>query len=179
MRSLGRAAVLLALLLPAAVLQAQDLPVTVVDPENVDLDWLPWISDVPIVDLSGNWAFEPDRSDPMIGEWRERSVTYEVYQHLDRIILRFRPGSDEILQNLTWTGGIVSRREGDTQIRERTRWTRGGRVFEVEGRWWRLDEPEPDPQHYAYRYELDGRDILVVTQEDEFGVTVWRFRRQN
>ena len=27
-------------------------------------------------------------------------------------------------------------------------------------------------------YELDGRDILVVTQEDEFGVTVWRFRRQ-
>ena len=58
MRTLGPALMLLALLLPAAALQAQDLPVTVVDPENVDLDWLPWISDVPIVELSGDWIFE-------------------------------------------------------------------------------------------------------------------------
>lgn len=179
MTTVGRALLLVGLLLPAAGLASQELPVMVVDPENVELDWLPWISDVPIVDLSGTWAFDAERSDAMIGEWRGRVVRYEVYQQLDRIILRFRPGGDEILQNLTWTGAIISRREGETRIRERTRWSQGGRVFEIEGRYWRIDEPEPDPQRYVYRYQLDGRNTLVVTQEDDYGVTVWRFRRQD
>ena len=42
----------------------------------------------------------------MIGEWRERTVRYEVYQQLDRIVLRFRPGGDEILHIVGHTDHI-------------------------------------------------------------------------
>lgn len=170
---------LMALLLtagPAAT--AQEGPVTIVEPDEVDLDWLPWISDVPTVDLSGTWEFVAQGSDPMLQAWSSRPVVYEVYQQLDRIVLRFRTGGEIVLRNLTWTGAIVPRNEDGVAFRERTRWTDGGRTLEIEGRWW-LPGEAPEPERYLYRFRLDGRDTLVVVQQDAYGATTWRFRRQD
>lgn len=162
----------------AAAPGAQEGPVTLVEPSEIDLDWMPWISDVPIVDLSGTWVFVARGSDPMIEAWRDQTVVYEVYQQLDRIVVRFRTGGEIVARNLTWTGAIVPRNEDGVEFRERTRWTDGGRTLEIEGRWW-LPGEAPEPERYLYRFRLDGRDTLVVIQQDDHGTTTWRFVRQD
>jgi hypothetical protein len=123
-------------------------------------------------------VLDRSRSDPVPEAWRDRPVVYEIFQQLDRIVLRFRTGAETVTQNLTWTGVITDRNQEGTEIRERSRWTDSGRTFEIEGRWW-LPGDKPTPQFFLYRYELDGRDTLVVTQEDPFGSTTWRFDRED
>jgi hypothetical protein len=167
----------LALAVPRAA-HAQEGPVTLVEPDEADLDWMPWISDVPTVDLSGTWVYEKRGSDPLPDAWRGAPVVYEIFQQLDRIVLRLRTGGETVVQNLTWTGAIVPRNQQGMEIRERTRWADNGRTLEIDGRWW-LPGETPEPQPFLYRYRLDGRDTLIVTQDDDYGSTTWRFRRDD
>jgi hypothetical protein len=171
-------AVALAAALPVA---GQDAPVTVVDPRS-NLEWTPWISDVPIVDLSGTWVYDAARSDPMLKDWQgedgDGDVIYEIFHQPDRIVLRFLPAAgDSTVESFSWTGRVEADRRDGMSIRQRAHWTAGGRVFEIEGRWW-LIAGEPEPRHFAYRYQLEGNDTLIFTQEDDHGATVWRFRRR-
>lgn len=143
----------------------------------VSLDWSDAILEVPLVDLTGSWSFVEAESDPMVEAWRGREVQYLITQTPDRIVLDFRPAEGtRTLQGYRWDGSVVSFERDGTQVRERARWTDGGRVLEVEGRWWPIEDPS-DLGRYTYRYRLEGPDRLVLAQSDPYGQTVWHFAR--
>ncbi len=147
-------------------------------PDQPPLEWTNWISDVPVVDMTGEWVFDTASSDPMVEVWREREVVYQIDQQLDRIVFEFRPeNGQQNVQTYRWGGSISEFQRGDAEVRERARWTEGGRVLEVEGRWWTFDDLSTVRQ-YTFRYETTSFDMLVLTQGDEHGTTMWRFRRR-
>lgn len=146
--------------------------------QGPDLHWDAEISEVPLVDLSGSWSFLADESDPMVEVWRGREILYVVTQSPDRIVLDFRPEDGRRnAQGYRWDGTIAAFERGDAQVRERARWTDGGRTLVVEGRWWDPTRTD-DVNAYTFRYRLDGPDVLEFTQRDEYGETVWRFARR-
>ncbi len=158
------------LLLASAVASAQQ--------GNPDppLEWASWISEVPLVDLSGDWAFDPDTSDPMVEEWRDRVIHYTITQSNDHIELKFEPqDGPPTLQSHRWDGLVTRSRQGQMEIRERAGWRDGGRTFFVDGRRWNYADTLASA--YELVYQLGGGGTLVFTQRDEFGQTVWRFRR--
>lgn len=141
------------------------------------LEWSPGVSDVPVVDLGGAYVFDPEESDPMVEAWRDRTVRYRVTQTPQRIVLEFRPeDADPNVRTYRWDGGVTEFNRGTAEVRERARWVEGGRVLEIEGRWWLPDDHE-DLRSYTLRYRLDGPRSLVFTQIDAHGRTEWRFER--
>ncbi len=164
----SRAAALVAALLAGAAAGAQE---TAPDPQ-----WGAWISEVPTVDLSGRWVFDPEISDPMIEEWRGRRIEYRVRQSPATIVLEFLPeqgrGNTQVYR---WDGSIAAFERGGRQVRERARWDNGGRTLRIEGRHW---APGDDTvERYEFIYRLESSSVLAFVQQDEFGQTVWRFRR--
>lgn len=147
--------------------------------DDVILDGPPdaWISDVPTVDLSGTWVFDPDSSDPMLEGWEGRRVVYEITQALGRIVLEFRveEGSTN-RQSYRWDGTVKRFERGGRQVEERARWTDAGRVLEIHGKHWDSTAPE-EATEYSFRYELSG-DVLSFHQIGAAGRTVWRFVRR-
>lgn len=136
----------------------------------------PWISEVPSVDLTGTWRFLPDRSDPMLETWRGEEVLYRIRQESGRIVLEFVPGGGRTNeQTYRWDGSTAEFERGETQVRERARWSQSGRTLEIVGRWWLNTEPT-EIHEYTYRYRLE-RSLLVFEQRDDSGTTTWRFRR--
>ena len=165
-------AVLAALATPAGA-QQQDNPAPV-----VDLDWTPWLSEFPQVDLTGTWVFDAATSDVMVEAWRDREVLYVVDQQMDRIVFDFSPEDGQRnVQGYRWNGSVSEFERGTAEVRERARWTGGGRIFEVEGRWWPT-ENTAEVTKYTFLYRLEGLDRLALTQRDEHGETVWRFHRR-
>lgn len=159
---------------PSGFSGAQE-PRTVGPPE---MGWTPEISEVPLVDLSGSWRFAPRLSDPMVQQWRDVPVLYGIQQLSDRILLDFRPeGGRSNVQAYRWNGEVEDFERGQTEVRERARWTDGGRMLVIEGRWWDPDIPD-ELNAYTFRYRLDGPDRLVFVQENESGETVWVFERE-
>lgn len=142
-----------------------------------ELDWSDGVSELPIVDLTGTWLFVPEDSDPMVEIWQGRQVEYVVTQTGDRIVLDFRPEDGRRnVQGYRWNGTVSSFRRGDAEVRERARWTDGGRSLVIEGRWWTPDDLETI-NAYTFVYRLDGPNELVFVQRDEHGETTWRFER--
>ncbi len=147
-------------------------------PDQPSLEWTPWISDVPVVDMTGEWVFDSASSDPMVEVWRQREVVYQIDQQTDRIVFEFRPENGQRnVQTYRWAGSISEFQRGGAEVRERARWTERGRVLEVEGRWWAFDDLST-VRRYTFRYEVASFDMLVFTQGDEYGTTMWRFRRR-
>lgn len=143
-----------------------------------DLAWAPGVSEVPLVDLSGTWVFLPDASDPMVEAWRDREIVYVITQATDRIVLDFRPEDGQRnLQGYRWDGSVSSFERGDAEVRERARWTDGGRTLMVEGRWWSPDDTGSITA-YTFLYRLEGTNRLEFRQQDDQGETVWRFARR-
>ncbi len=56
----------------ATTLEASQEDSSVADQPS--LEWTPWISDLPVVDMTGEWVFDEESSDPMVEAWREREV---------------------------------------------------------------------------------------------------------
>lgn len=140
------------------------------------LEWpTPWITEIPTVDLSGSWRFDPERSDPMVEAWRGIEILYRIEQQPDHIVLEFLPEGEEgaNIQVYRWDGTLRRDRRGRTEIAERARWTDGGRVLEVHGRSW-IPGIEEEPYRYHFRYSL-RRGTLTFTQADDSGATTWRF----
>lgn len=144
---------------------------------RADLEWpSPWLSDVPMVDLSGTWRFDPEGSDPMVEAWRGREVLYHVRQGSGRIVLVFAPEDGRSNRQVyRWDGSVSRFERGDASVAERARWTEGGRVLEVVGRWW-LNEEESNVHAYRFTYALRG-DRLTFVQSDDSGTTSWHFQR--
>ncbi len=162
-----------ALATASAVAQEQADP-----PERPPLEWTPWISDVPVVDMTGEWLFDAASSDPMVEVWRDREVSYRIDQQIDRIVFEFRPeNGEQNVQTYRWAGSVSEFERGAAEVRERAHWTGNGRVLEVEGRWWSFDD-QSTVRRYTFRYEFASGEVLVFTQGDEHGTTVWRFRRR-
>ena len=150
-----------------------------VSPQVRDLEWSDGLSEMPLVDLSGRWRFDPRRSDPLVAEWQEAELECFIYQQPDRIVLQFVPGKlEQRVLDYRWDGTLRSERRESTEVRERARWVDGGRALEIEGRWWLLQE-EPVLRRYVHRYRAEGSRALVLTLEDEYGTTVWRFERRS
>lgn len=161
---------MLGLLLPAAVARAQK------GNSSPALEWASWISDVPLVDLSGKWIFDPDASDPMIEEWRDRVIHYTITQYSGHIELRFEPRDrGPTVQTYRWDGTVTRSQQGDFETRQRARWRDGGRTFFIEGRRWRYSDTVATAYELVYR--LAGVGTLVFTQRDDYGQTEWRFRQ--
>lgn len=136
-----------------------------------------WISDVPSVDFTGTWVFDPDSSDPMLETWAGREVVYEITQGPGNIVLEFRvEGGSANRQLYRWDGTVNRFERGGRQVEERARWTDAGRVLEVRGEHWDTTAPD-DVTGYRFRYELSG-DVLTFRQTDASGTTVWRFVRR-
>jgi len=137
-----------------------------------------WISDVPAVELTGTWVFDPDSSDPMLESWEGREVVYEITQGAGNIILEFQVGGGSAnRQAYRWDGTVKGFARGGRQVEERARWTDAGRVLEIYGKHWDPMAPE-EVTEYWFRYELSG-DVLTFTQTDASGgTTVWRFQRR-
>ena len=156
----------------AAIRQEEQLP------EPPPLEWTPWISDVPVVDMTGEWVFDAGSSDPMVEIWREREVLYRIDQQIDRIVFEFTPeNGQQNVQTYRWGSAISEFERGGAEVRERARWTDRGRVLEIEGRWWSFDD-RSTVRRYTFRYEVTSGDALAFTQGDEHGTTVWRFVRR-
>ncbi len=146
--------------------------------ERPPLEWTPWTSDVPVVDMTGEWLFDAAASDPMVEVWREREVVYRIDQQIDRIVFEFRPeNGQQNVQTYRWANAVSEFERGNAEVRERAHWTDNGRVLEVEGRWWSFDD-QSTVRRYTFRYEVTSGEVLVFTQGDEHGTTVWRFRRR-
>ncbi|NKB89979.1 MAG: hypothetical protein GKS06_17335 [Acidobacteria bacterium] len=155
----------------------QDVVVRDLEATGPELDWTPWVSDVPNADLSGLWTFDDARSDPMVETWVDREVQYEISQQIDRIVMAFRPEDGEPnIQEYRWNGVVNSFRRDTTEVRERARWTESGRTLEVEGRRWLTTDTETI-YRYSFRYKLESNRRLVLRQIDEHGETTWRFTR--
>jgi hypothetical protein len=135
-----------------------------------------WFSDLPAVDMSGTWVFDPDSSDPMLSTWQGREVTYEIIQQAAFIILDFKvTGSESNRQRYSWDGTIQRFDRGGRLAEEAARWTDAGRTLEIVGRHW---DPETPGERAEYRFTYQLRnDQLVFVQESDSGRTVWRFDR--
>lgn len=146
--------------------------------QEVADDWpRGWISDVPSVDLTGDWVFLPERSDPMLEVWRDREVSYRIDQYPTHIVLEFRAqGGASNTQTYRWDGTVHRFERDTTEVEEMARWTAAGRELEVEGRWWESASPA-EVHAYAFRYSVAG-NVLSFVQRDDSGTTTWRFLRQ-
>lgn len=135
-----------------------------------------WFSDLPAVDMTGEWVFNPDVSDPMLSTWQGRVVKYRISQQAAFILLEFLvEGSTSNTQRYSWNGTIQRFERGGRQVEEAARWTDAGRTLEIAGRHWDPTEPE-ERVEYRFAYRMDG-DRLEFVQSDEQGETVWRFDR--
>jgi hypothetical protein len=136
-----------------------------------------WFSDLPAVDLTGTWTFDASRSDPMLSDWQDAEVSYEINQQAAFIILEFKvPGSQSNTQRYRWDGTIQRFERGGRVVEEAARWTEAGRTLQIAGRHWDPTEPE-EREEYGFFYRMRG-DELEFVQENASGRTVWRFRRQ-
>ena len=125
----------------------------------------------------GRWEFDPRSSDPMVEAWREGDVRYRIWQEASHVQMEFAPeAGDPMHQVYRWGPAVSEFQRGDAEVRERSRWIEGGRVLEVEGRWWPAATPS-DVHRYRLRYRV-ASGVLVLEQDDPFGTTVWRFRRE-
>lgn len=155
--------------------QAPEAGVEQTEPE---LDWPGRVSDLPMVDLSGTWVFDPEVSDPMVEAWRGRRVEYRIDQQSDFIRLEFRPEDGQgNVQTYRWDGRVIAFERGTTEVRELAAWVEGGRTLEILGRWW-SPEDITEIHSYSFRYRLEGFDVIAFEQSDPHGTTTWRFRRQ-
>jgi len=136
-----------------------------------------WFSDLPAVDMTGTWLFDPESSDPLLSVWEGHEVKFEIQHQAAFIVLEFKvPGIRSDTQRYTWNG-IVKRFERDgRQVEEAARWTNAGRMLEVVGRHW---EPTTPEERFEYRltYVMRGNELTFV-QESGGGRTIWRFIRQ-
>jgi len=136
-----------------------------------------WVTDIPVVDLTGSWLFDPDASDPMIAAWRDREVRYQITQQPNHIDFEFNvEGGFSTLQTYRWDGTVTRFSRSGAEVEEIARWTRAGRVLEVRGRWWPEDTPN-DVTTYELSYELSVFKI-TFTQTNESGSTVWTFVKE-
>ena len=157
--------------------EAQDVLVRELEPSSDGLEWSSWVSDVPLVDLTGQWRFVESSSDPMVEVWQGREIVYEISQQNDRLVMSFRPENGEpSVQEYRWNGSVNSFDRGGAEVRERGHWVAGGRAFEVEGRWWPTEDRSTIAK-YTFRYQLESPRRLLFRQIDEYGETVWRFER--
>lgn len=136
-----------------------------------------WFSDLPSVDMTGTWVFDPSTSDPMLVVWQDRDVSYEINHQAAFIILEFKVrGAESNVQRYRWDGTIQQFERGGRLVEEAARWTDAGRTLQVAGRHW--DPGEPDVRvEYRFSYRMRG-DVLEFVQENDTGNTVWRFRRE-
>ena len=156
---------------------AQDGVVRELEPAADNLGWSAWVSDVPAVDLTGLWHFLESASDPMIEVWQGRAVAYEISQQTDRLVMSFRPENGEpSVQQYRWNGSVNAFARGGAEVRERAHWVSGGRVLEIEGRWWPADD-RTTVTEYTFRYSLESARRLLFRQIDQYGETAWRFDR--
>ena len=136
-----------------------------------------WFSDLPALDLSGTWIFDAAQSDPMLPDWSEQEVRYEIRQESARIILEFRVGEAGVnTQVYRWDGTIQRFERGDRQVQEAARWSDAGRTLEVAGRHWSPLAPD-ERVHYRFEYSRRG-DLLTFVQENDAGRTRWAFVRE-
>jgi len=144
-----------------------------------EMGWTPVVSELPLVDLSGSWRFLPRDSDPMVQQWRDAAVLYEIQQLADRILLDLHPDEDarSTARAYRWDGAVEEFENGSAEVRERAFWADGGRMLVIEGRWWDPAAPR-ELDAYTFRYSLDGPDRLVFVQENDSGETVWIFERE-
>lgn len=160
--------VALAFVVSAAAQEGQDIGVR---PWPVD-----WFSDLPAVDLTGEWLFNAGTSDPMLATWEGQRVVYEISQQGAFVILDFKvPGSQSNRQRYSWDGTIQRFERGGRLVEEAARWTEAGRVLEIAGRHWDPQSPE-EREEYRFTYTLRG-DVLTFVQRNATGETVWRFDR--
>ena len=140
--------------------------------------WPPdWLTDMPAVELTGTWLFDPDTSDPMIDAWASSEIRYEINQQGAFIVLDFRvKDSESNTQSYRWDATIQRFERGGRQVEEAARWTDAGRMLEIVGRHWSAETPE---ERIEYRFTYTARNnVLTFVQENESGTTVWRFARQ-
>lgn len=154
--------------------QSQDLQQT---PPRQDLEWpVPWISDVPMVDLSGTWRFDPRGSDPMLEAWKGREILYHIRQGSGLVVLEFVPeGGRSNRQVYRWDGSVSRFERGEDSVAERARWTDGGQVLEVAGRRWPNEDVEA-VQAYRFTYSVQSGRLTFV-QHNGSGTTTWYFER--
>ena len=161
----------------ATTSSAQDVLVRELEPPSDGLEWSSWVSDVPVVDLTGLWRFVESTSDPMVEVWRGREIIYEISQQIDRVVMTFRPESAEPnMQQYRWDGTVNSFERGEAEVRERAHWKDGGRTLEVEGRWWPTDDRSA-VFRYTFHYKLESPRRLLFRPINEHGETAWRFER--
>jgi len=136
-----------------------------------------WVSDIPVVELTGSWLFDPKASDPMVEAWRDREVRYRISQEPDHIDFEFLvEGGYSTLQSYRWDGTVTRFNRSGAEVEEIARWTNAGRVFEVRGRWWSEDTPA-DITTYELRYALRIFRI-TFTQTNDTGTTEWTFVKE-
>ena len=144
-----------------------------------DEAWPPpgWVSDIPLVDLTGTWGFDPQASDPMIEIWRDKKVSYRIDQQSSFIVLEFLVGEGQTSQQrYLWNGTVHRFQRGAADVEEMARWSAAGRTLEVIGRGWDRDAPD-EINYYSLRYVTRGRQLTFV-QENDTGKTVWVFDRE-
>ncbi len=135
------------------------------------------MSDIPVVDLTGSWLFDPGASDPMVEAWREREVRYQISQQPDHIDFEFIvEGGYSIETSYRWDGTVTRFSRSGSEVEEIARWTDSGRVFEIRGRWSPENEPD-DITVYELRYALRVLAI-TFTQTNDTGSTVWTFVKE-
>jgi hypothetical protein len=135
-----------------------------------------FFSDLPALDLTGTWTFDAADSDPMLSDWAEHEVIYEVTQHSAYIVLDFRvPGIESNTQRYRWDSQVEHFERGGRNVEEAARWTRAGSVLEVIGRHWNPATPN-EREEYRFTYEVRG-DQLIFVQSSDSGSTTWRFSR--
>ncbi len=133
-----------------------------------------WFTDMPAVELTGTWLFDPDASDPMVAAWAESEIRYEINQQAAFIVLDFQvKGIESNTQTYRWGATIERFERGGRQVEEAARWTGAGRVLEIIGRHWNPSSPD-DKIDYRFTYRAQS-DVLTFVQENESGATVWRF----
>ncbi len=144
---------------------------------GIDVWPLDWLTDMPAVELTGTWLFDPEISDPMVGAWATHEIRYEINQQGAFIVLDFRVKDVESnTQSYSWDAKIQRFERGGRRVEEAARWTDGGRMLEVVGRHWSPETPE---QKSEYRFAYTARNnVLTFVQENESGTTVWRFVRE-
>lgn len=171
----GAASILILVVLALGVtLAAAD---SSVDQQQRDVWSEGWVSDIPVVELTGTWLFDPKSSDPMVEAWREREVRYQISQQPDHIDFEFVvEGGYSILRSYRWDGTVTRFNRSGSEVEEIARWTDAGRVFEVRGRRW-LEETPDDVTNYELRYEMRIFKI-TFTQTNHSGSTVWTFTRE-
>lgn len=153
-------------------------PAAAQEPQDADARPWPvdWFSDLPAVDLTGEWVFNPDASDPMLSSWEGLRVAYDIRQQGAFIILDFDvPGSQSNRQRYSWDGTIQRFERGGRLVEEAARWTDAGRVLEIAGRHWNPESPG-EREEYRFTYTV-ADDVLTFVQENSTGRTVWRFDR--